>query len=194
MTNPYLYIQCILTGVALISGHVFIAASLDGYIAKSDGGIDWLLSRDDPSEDHGYSDFIKDIDGLIMGRGSFEKALIFDPWPYAIPVIVMSKSIKQEDLPTRLQGRVRIVSLAPTQLMKDLEMKGWRKVYVDGGQVIQSFLREKLIADMVITMVPVLLGGGRPLFGALTEEVSLMHLKTKVFPSGLVQSSYKVNK
>lgn len=178
----------------MISGHVFIAASLDGYIAKSDGGIDWLLSRDDPSEDHGYNDFIKDIDGLIMGRGTFEKALIFDPWPYAIPVVVMSKSIKQEDLPTRLQERVRIVNLAPTQLMKDLEMKGWRKVYVDGGQVVQSFLREKLIADMVITTVPVLLGGGRPLFGALTEEVSLKHLKTKVFPSGLVQSSYKVNK
>ncbi|WP_374076706.1 dihydrofolate reductase family protein [Bdellovibrio bacteriovorus] len=178
----------------MISGHVFIATSLDGYIAKSDGGIDWLLRRDDPSEDHGYNNFIKDIDGLIMGRGSFEKALTFDPWPYAIPVVVMSKTLKPEDVPTRLKGKVRLVDLTPTQVMKSLENEGWRKAYVDGGQIIQSFLREKLIVDMVITTAPVLLGEGRRLFGFLNEEVSLTHIKTTAFPSGLVQSTYTVNK
>lgn len=178
----------------MISGYVFIATSLDGYIAKLDGGIDWLLSRDDPGEDHGYNDFIKDIDGLIMGRGSFEKALTFDPWPYALPVVVMSKTLTSEEIPSRLKGKVRIVDLAPPQLMKFLEKEGWRKVYVDGGQIIQSFLREKLIANMVITTAPVLLGEGRRLFGPLNEEISLTHLKTKAFPSGLVQSTYKVNK
>lgn len=178
----------------MISGHVFIATSLDGYIAKLDGGIDWLLSRDDPSEDHGYNDFIKDIDGLIMGRGSFEKALTFDPWPYTLPVVVMSKTLTSEKIPSQLKGKVRIVDLSPPQLMKSLENEGWRKVYVDGGQVIQSFLRETLIADMVITTAPVLLGEGRRLFGPLNEEVSLTHLKTTAFSSGLVQSIYKVNK
>lgn len=178
----------------MISGHVFIAASLDGYIAKSDGGIDWLLSRDNPNEDHGYNDFIKDIDGLIMGRGSFEKAVTFDPWPYTLPVVVMSKTLKAEDVPMRLKDKVRLVDLAPTQLMEMMEKEGWRKVYIDGGQVIQSFLRDKLIVDMVITTVPVLLGEGRRLFGLLKEEVSLTHLKTTAFPSGLVQSIYKVIK
>ncbi len=178
----------------MVSGHAFIAMSLDGYIAKSDGGIDWLISRDDPSEDHGYNDFIKDIDVVIMGRGSFEKALTFDSWPYAIPVVVISKTLKPEDVPIRLNGKVRIVDLAPEQLMGEMEKEGWRKAYIDGGQVIQSFLREKLIVDMVITTVPVLLGGGRHLFGPLNEEVSLTHLKTTAFPSGLVQSIYKVIK
>lgn len=178
----------------MVSGHAFIAMSLDGYIAKSDGGIDWLISRDDPSEDHGYNDFIKDIDVVIMGRGSFEKALTFDSWPYTIPVVVISKTLKPEDVPIRLNGKVRIVDLAPEQLMGEMEKEGWRKAYIDGGQVIQSFLREKLIVDMVITTVPVLLGGGRHLFGPLNEEVSLTHLKTTAFPSGLVQSIYKVIK
>lgn len=178
----------------MISGHVFIATSLDGYIAKLDGGIDWLLSRDDPSEDHGYNDFIKDIDGLIMGRGSFEKALTFDPWPYAIPVVVMSKTLKAEDIPARLKSKVRLADLAPASLMKSLEKEGWSKVYIDGGQIIQSFLRERLIDDMVITTAPVLLGEGRHLFGFLGEEVSLTHVKTTAFPSGLVQSTYVVNK
>lgn len=178
----------------MISGHVFIATSLDGYIARTDGGIDWLLSRDHPDEDHGYNAFIKDIDGLIMGRGTFEKALSFDPWPYALPVVVMSKTLTFAKVPVHLRDKVRIVDLSPSQLMKSLEQEGWKRTYVDGGQVIQSFLREKLIADLVITTVPVLLGRGRPLFGLLNEDVSLTHLKTAAFPSGLVQSTYRVNK
>lgn len=178
----------------MISGHVFIATSLDGYIAKLDGGIDWLLKRDNPAEDHGYNDFIKGIDGLIMGRGSFEKAIAFDPWPYAIPVVVMSKALRPEDVPDRLKDKVRLVDHSPAQLMKSLEKEGWRKAYVDGGLIIQSFLREKLIVDMVITTVPVLLGEGRRLFGFLSEEVALTHTKTTAFPSGLVQSTYMINK
>lgn len=189
-----LYIHRIYKEAVMIVGHVFIATSLDGYIAKLDGGIDWLLSRDDPNEDHGYNNFIKGIDGLIMGRGSFEKVLTFDPWPYTLPVVVMSKTIRSDEIPRRLKGRVRIFDLNPPKLMKFLENEGWRNVYVDGGQVIQSFLREKLIADMVITTVPVLLGEGRRLFGPLDEEVSLSHIKTTAFPSGLVQSIYKVDK
>ena len=76
--------------------------------------------------------------------------------------------------------------------MQQLETEGWKRAYVDGGQIIQSFLREKLIADMVVTSVPVLLGQGRKLFGPLAEDISLLHIKTRSFPSGLVQSEYKV--
>lgn len=177
----------------MISGHVFIATSLDGYIAKPDGGIEWLISRDDPTEDHGYNAFIKNIDGIIMGRRTYEKALTFDPWPYTLPVVVMSKTLASGDVPPRLAGKVRILAEAPSRVMGLLEDEGWRHVYVDGGKIIQSFLREGLVADMVITTVPVLLGDGLSLFGPLNEEVSLTHRKSTAFPSGLVQSTYVVN-
>lgn len=176
----------------MITGHVFIATSLDGYISTPDGGIEWLIRRDDPNEDHGYNDFIRDIDGLIMGRGTYEKAITFDSWQYTVPVLVMSRTLKSKDIPIILKDKIQIVDSSPIDLMKSLNAKGWRKVYVDGGQIIQSFLRDNLIADMVITTAPVLLGEGRNLFGSLNSETSLTHIKTTAFPSGLVQSKYRV--
>lgn len=176
----------------MLTGHVFIATSLDGFIARQNGDIEWLLSRDDPKEDHGYHDFIKDMDGIIMGRGTYEKALTFETWYYELPVIVLSSSLSEEDVPTHLKGKVQISSLAPQRIMSQLEAQGWKKVYVDGGQIIQSFLREKLISEMVISSVPVLIGEGRPLFGSLVNDIPLTHLHTQAFPSGLVQSKYKV--
>ena len=176
----------------MISGHVFIATSLDGYIAREDGDIDWLLARDAPSEDHGYNDFIKDIDGIVMGRGTYEKTLTFDPWPYTRPVVVLSAKLSETAVPKRLEGKVHFLNLGPNQAFSELARKGWKRVYVDGGKIIQSFLRERLIDDLVITQVPVLLGGGRTLFGSLESDVSLKHVDTKIFPSGLVQSKYRV--
>ncbi|KHD87020.1 MAG: deaminase/reductase [Bdellovibrio sp. ArHS] len=176
----------------MISGHVFIATSLDGFIAKPDGDIQWLISRDDPQEDHGYNDFIKNIDGIIMGRGTFEKALSFASWYYTLPVIVLSQKLTENDIPEHLKDKVQISKLTPQDLMAALETKGWKRVYVDGGQTIQSFLRENLIKDMVITTVPVLIGEGRRLFGAVTDDISVKHIKTTTFPSGLVQTEYQV--
>lgn len=176
----------------MISGHVFIATSLDGFISRKDGEIDWLLSRDDPNEDHGYQDFIKDIDGLVMGRGSFETALNFDPWPYDLPVVVLSKTLASSRVPDRLTGRVRFMDTTPRATMNMLAAQGWRRVYVDGGQIVQSFLRDGLIADLVVTRIPVLLGEGRPLFGSTGRDIPLAHVMTKAFPSGLVQSLYRV--
>ena len=178
----------------MITGHVFIATSLDGFIARTNGDIEWLISRDDPKEDHGYNDFIKNIDGIIMGRGTFEKALTFDSWYYTVPVVVLSKTLTASDVPEHLKDKVQISNLSPRDLMSQLEKKGWRKVYIDGGQTIQSFLREKLITDLVITTAPVLIGEGLRLFGSLIEDIPLIHTKTQAFPSGLVQSEYKVSK
>lgn len=178
----------------MITGHVFIATSLDGFIARNDGDIEWLLSRDAPSENHGYESFIENMDGIIMGRGSYEKVRTFTPWPYNKPVLVLSKSLAPTPVPEPLKDRVRFIDLSPKAAMDMLAGEGWRRVYVDGGQIIQSFLREGLIADMVITQVPVLLGEGRPLFGPLSRDISLTHLGTKAFPSGLVQSHYRVER
>lgn len=176
----------------MISGHVFIATSLDGYIARPDGDIGWLLERDAPDEDHGYATFIADKDMIVMGRGSYEKVLSFDPWPYDRPVLVLSKRLAGTPVPDKLHGKVRFADLAPREAMRELERQGARRIYVDGGQVVQSFLREGLIADMVITTVPVLIGAGRPLFGELPADRSLALVASRSFPSGLVQSTYRV--
>ncbi len=175
----------------MITVHVFIAVSLDGFIARHDGDISWLLQRDDPEEDHGYTDFIADKDVIVMGRGSYEKVLTFDKWPYDRPVIVLSKQLAGSRVPEELKGKLQFSGLGPRKLLEDLEEQNFRRVYVDGGQVIQSFLREGLINDMVITTIPVLIGGGRPLFGYLAQDTDLELVWSRTFPSGLVQSGYR---
>ena len=127
-----------------------------------------------------------------MGRGTYEKVLAFDAWPYDRPVLVLSKQLADQPVPEALQGKVRFSSLAPQQAMAELAGQGVHRVYVDGGQLIQSFLREGLVADLVITTVPVLLGSGRPLFGALSQDIDLKLISSQKFPSGLVQSTYRV--
>lgn len=85
----------------MVTTHVFIAASLDGYIARQDGDIGWLLQRDDPTEDHGYMAFIADKDWIVMGRGTYEKVLAFDEWPYDRPVLVLSRQLADTPCPRR---------------------------------------------------------------------------------------------
>lgn len=178
----------------MITGHVFIAASLDGFIARKDGGIEWLMKYAAGDEDHGYDAFMASVDGLIMGRGSFEKVLTFDDWPHQKPVVVMSRSLTEADMPEHLKDKALISGLPPGALMEQLADEGWRRAYVDGGKVIQSFLAEDLIEDMILTRVPVLLGDGLPLFGPTPRDIALEHLETTAFPSGLVSSRYSVAK
>ncbi|MDD9720893.1 dihydrofolate reductase family protein [Sulfitobacter sp. PR48] len=176
----------------MITGHAFIATSLDGFIARSDGDIAWLLERDNPDEDHGYDAFIADIDIILMGRGTFDKMQTVRPWVYSRPVVVMSSTMTESDLPDDLVEKVRVANNTPEEAMHMLEIEGHRKVYVDGGLLIQSFIRAGLITEMVITSVPVLLGEGRRLFGKVAADISLRHEGTKSFPSGLVQSHYRI--
>jgi dihydrofolate reductase len=176
----------------MITGHVFIATSLDGYIARPDGDIRWLLERDDPREDHGYTAFIADKDAIVMGRGSYDMVATFDTWPYDRPVIVLSRQLADAPVPDRLRGKVRFVDLTPAEAIRALEREGARRVYVDGGRVVQAFLRAGLIADMVVTTVPVLIGAGRPLFGELPRDRDLVLVDSRSFPSGLVQSTYRL--
>ena len=176
----------------MITGHVFIATSLDGFIARQDGDIEWLLQQDQAGEDHGYDDFIKDIDAIVMGRGTFDAVRGMDEWFYNRPVLVLSSVLSKQEVPADLIGKVRFTDKSPQDAMAMLEKEGCRRVYVDGGQVIQSFITLGMISDMVITRVPILLGTGRSLFGNVTSDVFLAHKNTRSFPSGLVQSSYDV--
>lgn len=176
----------------MITGHVFIATSLDGFIARADGALDWLTRYDTAGEDHGYDAVMGSVDGLVMGRGSFEQVLGFDAWPYAKPVMVMSRTLEPGDIPAALADRVELTRLDPPALMAMLEARGWRHVYVDGGKVVTSFFRAGLIGHMTLTRVPILIGGGLPLFGALDRDIELELLESRSFPSGLVTSRYRV--
>ncbi|MGV1758189.1 dihydrofolate reductase family protein [Rhizobium sp. P44RR-XXIV] len=176
----------------MITGHVFIATSLDGFIARDDGDIEWLLKHDASGEDHGYNDFIADIDVIIMGRGTFDTVRDMTPWFYDRPVLVLSSTLAEQPVPADLAGKVRFADKSPRQAMAMLEAEGCRRVYVDGGRIIQSFLQEGLISDLMITRVPILLGSGRPLFGPARRDTQLRHVGTRAFPSGLVQSTYAV--
>jgi dihydrofolate reductase len=173
---------------------VYIATSLDGYIARQDGDVSWLDAGEPlgEGEDAGYGDFMDSIDVLVMGRGSFEKVLEFD-WPYGTkPVIVMSKSLKV--VPENLRETVRIDSSTPPELIQKLSQEGFKHIYLDGGKLVQSFLREGLIDELTLTSIPVLIGEGRSLFGALDEDIRLQLLSSRSWENGFVQSRYRIVK
>ncbi len=177
----------------MATGHVFIATSLDGYIARPDNGLDWLRDEDGGDEDAGFAAFMDSVDGLVMGRGTYQTVLGFGgDWPYAKPVVVMSGSLGDDDLPEDLRGRVRVSRRDPAGVMADLASEGWSRAYVDGGALITSFLRARLIADMVITVAPVLIGSGKRLFGSLDGDIRLERVDTRTVGPGFVQTHYRV--
>lgn len=173
---------------------VFIATSLDGFISRPDGSIDWLNKANEivsKGEDCGYTQYMINIDALIMGRNTFEQVLTFDEWPYkTTPVIVLSRHLKV--LPKDTPATVSLSSKNPKDLVKQLYTKGLNRLYIDGGLTIQSFLVAGLIDEITITVIPVLLGSGKPLFGLLPEDLQLEHIGTKIYDFGFVQSTYRV--
>jgi dihydrofolate reductase len=173
------------------TGHVYIACSLDGFIAKPDGGLNWLMADPPGNLMALYDSFMADKDGIIMGRATFDTVRAFDPWPYDKPVIVRSRSLQASDLPVALQNRVTHRNAEPETLMAELGAMGWKKAYVDGGVTISAFLRAGLIADMTVTRLPVLLGAGIPLWSDL-PEIALRHMATDVLDNGAVMSRYAV--
>lgn len=172
---------------------VYIATSVDGFIAREDGGIDWLPGEDEAEggEDYGYQEFIDSVDAIVMGRNTFELALSFGPWPYGeMPVIVLSS--RQVDVPDAMARTVESMSATPQEVVRRLSERGFEHLYVDGGKTIQGFLHEGLIQRLIVMKVPVLIGAGIPLFGPLPHDVRLRHLETRQFENGLVQSEYEV--
>ena len=155
---------------------VFIATSLDGYIATEDGGLDWLENNPNPDgSDFGYNAFMDSVDALVMGSKTFEKVLSFESWPYGKPVFVLSSTLKS--LPETLSGKASIVCEGIPEITSKLHEKGYFNLYIDGGKTIQSFLKENLIDEMIITTVSVLLGSGISLFGSLAETRNFSVIK-----------------
>jgi dihydrofolate reductase len=167
---------------------VFIGTSVDGFIARPNGALDWLP---DGVEDHGYTAFFASVDALVIGRGTFETVLGFGEWPYQQkPVVVLSS--KPLDLSAARGAPVEQMGGEPAEIVARLAARGLEHIYVDGGVTIQRFLRAGLIQRLVITRIPVLIGQGIPLFGPLEADVRLRHVATRQYTSGLVQSEYAV--
>lgn len=173
---------------------VFIATSLDGFIARPDARIDWLERAHatiTAGEDCGYAAFMRDVDAMVMGSGTFDTIKDFNPWPYGtVDVRVVSRSMTA--LPTGILPTVSLTTASPAELARTLRAEGRRKVYVDGGQMIQSFLREGLIDELTITTIPVLIGQGRRLFGDIADDIPLRLTSSQSWSFGFVQSTYEV--
>ena len=128
-----------------------------------------------------------------MGRTTFETVCSFDiDWPYTKPVFVLSTSLKSLD--KKIENKVEIVNGSLSTVLETINKKGYNKLYIDGGQVIQSFLKEDLIDEMTVTTIPILLGGGHSLFGDLDQHMSFDLVKSEVFLDAVVQSTYKRKK
>jgi dihydrofolate reductase len=168
---------------------VYIGTSLDGFIARTDGDFDWLSQFANDDAIRAYEELMNSIDAIVIGRGTFEKILTFPSWPYEKKAFVLSTSLKQ--LPDTLRDKATLLSMKPKELLSYLSGMGFSSIYVDGGKVIQGFLKEDLIDDLIISKVPVLIGNGIPLFGFLGADLQFKHIRTEVQSNGLVRSYYK---
>ena len=167
---------------------VFVGTSVDGFIARTNGGLDFLEVGG--GEPHGYEEFMATVDALVIGRQTYETVLSFGGWAYGPkPVFVLSS---RPIAPPPAGAVVDRMFGAPADIVAQLAARGIRHIYVDGGVTIQRFLRAGLVDRLIITRVPVLIGTGISLFGALEHDVLLKHVATRQYAGGLVQSEYVV--
>jgi dihydrofolate reductase len=168
---------------------VFVGTSVDGFIARPDGALDFLDAGG--GEPHGYDEFIATVDAIVIGRKTYETVLGFEAWPYGRKRVVVLSG-QPLDLSVVKDGVVEQMGGSSAEIVAKLAATGARHLYVDGGITIQGFLRAGLVTRLVVTRVPVLIGEGIPLFGSLPHDVRLRHVATRHYPSGLVQSEYEV--
>ena len=173
---------------------VFVGVSLDGFIARPTGDLDWLMGEGGgDSGEYGYNEFIAGIDAIVMGRRTFEKVMTFDKWCYGTKrVVVLSKQSLDLTVAKAHGGVVELMSGPPADIVSRLAASGACHLYVDGGVTIQQFLRAGLIHRLIISRLPVLIGEGIPLFGSLPRDIHLRHIATRTYPGGMVQSEYHV--
>lgn len=170
---------------------VFVASSLDGYIADKEGKVDWLNFVPNPEGiDMGFLEFMNRVDAIVMGRSTFETVCGFDmDWPYTKPVFVLSRTLKE--IPGKYKNKAAIVKGKNQDILKELHNQNFHKLYIDGGIVIQRFLSDDLIDDIIVSTIPVLLGGGISLFAELNNRMDFNLVKSEVFLDEIVQTHYK---
>lgn len=169
---------------------VFIATSLDGYIADQNGSIAWLDTLPEINNiDTGYDAFTEEIDALVMGRKTFETVCGFNiEWPYKKPVFVVSNTLAE--IPEKYTQHVHLLNGTVENILKEIHSQNYNRLYIDGGGLIQSFLKEDLIDEMIITVIPVLLGAGIPLFSDLPHRLNFKCISSKIFLKAVVQNHF----
>ena len=182
---------------AAFTGSVFLGMSVDGFIARLDGDLSWLTGGDDaggaPDDgeggDFGFGEFVAGVDALVMGRSTYEFIAPFAEWPYqGRPVHVLSTT-----LPPDADARIT-VHRSPADVVAAMEAAGHHRVYVDGGRTVHTFLAAGLVGELTLSRVPVLIGTGHTPFGELPADVHLEHVRTRTFPGGMVQTTYRVRR
>ncbi len=169
----------------------FVAVTLDGFIARENGDLDWIPEFEDTSEDFGFHHFLESVDVLVMGRKTYEFVLSSHQWVYGKKkVVVMSHSLKTID--PALPPSVEITALPPDKLYQELKKSGMTHIYVDGGRTIRGFLNAGLLSELILTEIPVLIGDGIPLFGKIERDIRVRHIETISYKNGFVQKRYAV--
>lgn len=170
---------------------VFCGLSLDGFIARPDGTLDFLEGDGTaPMGDHGYEAFMASVDALVMGRRTFEVVLGFGQWPYTKKVFVLSSGAVDLARVKERGADVELLNATPEEVVRQLAARGYKHLYIDGGGTVQRFLRAGLIDRLIVTRLPVLIGQGIPLFGPLEKDIRWKLVASRSFPGGLVQSEY----
>ena len=170
---------------------VFMAISLDGFIARENGDTSWLHNPKyifNKEEDYGFQEFMNSVDYLVMGRNTFDTVKGFSPWPYSKKVIVLSNSLKE--IPTGFEDKIELFGDEINVLIERFKTEGVQRIYVDGGKTIRFFFNQKLITDLTLNRIPIILSKGIPLFEGIGEEVELVHTETKTYPNNFVMTSY----
>ncbi|MDF2606825.1 MAG: hypothetical protein K0S34_1020 [Bacillales bacterium] len=166
---------------------LYIAQSLDGYIARENNDISWLSIVERDNEDYGYDTFIKTVDTVFMGRKTYEKVLGFGiEFPHkGRKCYVLSKTLKGND------DNVQFFSGNISELITKFRAEKGQDIFIDGGaEVIKEFRDKDLIDEYVISIIPILLGKGIRLFKETDTENNLKLVESKSFDSGLVQLKY----
>ncbi|MEU3504594.1 dihydrofolate reductase family protein [Streptomyces hundungensis] len=170
---------------------VFIGTSLDGFIARPDDDIEWLTSRGEQAGEMGFSAFLDSVDAVIMGRNTYEKVVGFgtESWPYGDRHIGVLSTTLPEDVDPRVT-----VYRDMDSLLADLDERGTKHVYPDGGRLIQSFVRAGRVDRFIISVAPVLIGAGHRLFGEMLQDVPLRLDSVADVGGGFAQLRYTVEK
>ena len=168
---------------------VFCGVSVDGFLARTDHALDFLDAGG--QEPHGFDEFYASVDVVVIGRKTFEVVKAFGGWAYGRKQVIVLSS-QPLDFSSVKEETVEQMSGAPSEIADRLKSRGFQHAYVDGGITIQRFLAAGCITRLIVTRVPVLIGAGIPLFGPLPTDVALLHVATRTYKGGLVQSEYQV--
>ena len=170
---------------------LYIATSLDGFIARSDGDISWLDKYQGGIDDYGYGEFYKNVGASIMGANTYEKSLTLTG---GIDKQMPTYVITHRELQTMADANIALCSGNLSELVNKIQNKTKKDIWlVGGGQLTQSFLKENLLDRIILSTIPIILGEGISLFGNVKREIDFLLTNTKSYKSGIVQTHYRLH-